>query len=164
MKKTWLFTVFICLLIIAGGGAVVLWPRTIPFDKCSESYKIYANNPSVEASFIKDFRINDTIFVDVTLLEAVDSNGWNILKHDFCLPNLELVFQQNIEIKEDMIFVRVVNKDNYCESVDESIPECNILATSFTKHTLCVFNVSNLCERYAVLHYNYDKSTNQNNI
>lgn len=164
MKKTWLFTVFICLLIIAGGVTVLLWPRTVPFDKCSEAYKTYANNPYVEASFIKDFRINDTVFVDVTLLEAVDSNGWNILKHDFCLPNLELVFQQNIEVEEDMIFVRVVNKDNYCESVDESILECDILATSFTKHTLCVFNVSNLCERYAVLHYNYDKSTNQNNI
>ena len=63
-----------------------------------------------------------------------------------------------------MIFVRVVNKDNFCEPVDESIPECNILATSFTKHTLCVFNVSNLSERYAVLNHNYDKSTNQNNI
>lgn len=162
MKKTWLFTVFICLLIIAGGGAVVLWPRTIPFDKCSESYKIYANNPSVEASFIKDFRINDTVFVDVTLLKAVDSIGWDTLWHDFCLPDLTPETKLVFENKKDRIFTRTTKKNSYCETVDKTTPECDIIAVLYAKRTISVFHIANLEERHAVLYFNYDKSSNNN--
>lgn len=162
MKKTWLLTATICLLIIAGGGAVVLWPRTIPFDKCSEAYKTYANNPSVEASFIKDFRINDSVFVDVTLLEAADSIGWNTLWHDFCLPDLTPEMKRVIENKKDRVFARTTKKNSYCETVDETTQECDIIAVLFAKRTICVFHIANLEERHAVLYFNYDKSSNNN--
>ena len=84
MKKTsWLIAILICLLIIGGGAAVVLCPRIVFPSQCSELYKRYANTEGIDATFIKGFRINDTIFVDVTVLEATDSIGWNELRVDF---------------------------------------------------------------------------------
>ena len=85
MKKQRIITLLVCLLIVGSGAGVLLWPRTVPLAQCSEVYRLYVNNPSIRASFIKDFRINDSVSVDVTLLEAVDSNGWNTLVTDMNL-------------------------------------------------------------------------------
>lgn len=155
MKKTWLFTVFICLLIIAGGGAVVLWPRTIPFDKCSESYKIYANNPSVEASFIKDFRINDTLTVNITQLKAKDSAGWAQLMYDYEIPDLPPSFIQRINNDEDIVFLKAIfNNDN--EQGTSTNNEFNaVMAISFLHNKITIFHITTDDELSALTKYNY---------
>ena len=43
MKRSWLITILICLLLLCGGGAVLLLPQVIPFDQCSDVYKRYAD-------------------------------------------------------------------------------------------------------------------------
>lgn len=78
----------LCLLIIIGTLAVKLWPRSVPYDLCSDIYKHYAGVEGIDASFIKDFKVNDSVFVDVTLLEAKDSASWAVLMHDFPGPDL----------------------------------------------------------------------------
>ena len=99
---SWPVTLTVCLLIVLGTLTVKLWPRTVPFDQCSEIYKKYANVEKVKASFIKDFKVNDTVFVDVTLLEATDSMGWATLKKDFEIPNPSPDFQQRIDSGKDL--------------------------------------------------------------
>ncbi len=79
-------TLTVCLLIVLGTLTVKLWPRTVPFDQCSDLYKQYVAVEGINATYIKDYKVNDTVFVDVTLLEAIDSTGWEILKRDFDVP------------------------------------------------------------------------------
>lgn len=160
MKKSWPITIFFCLLIIGGGAAVILWPRTVPLQECSEIYQKYANVEDVRASFIKDYKVNDTIFVDVTLLEATDSVGWTTLKKDFDIPDPSPDFQQIIDSGEDLIYVKLIPKSIITDTILNSYPN-NLLAISHVKRSLTVFHIKNDVEKQAVKNHNFDKSTNQ---
>lgn len=160
ITASWLFTFTVCLLLVGGAIAVVFWPRQYG----SEIYQYYSNIKGIKASYFENYRINDTVFVDITLLEAVDSNGWNTLWQDFCLPDLNPEMKRVIESKGDKVFSRTTKKNSYCDTVDEASPECDIVAVLFAKQTISVFHVTSLEERGAVHHYNYDKSVNNNTI
>lgn len=72
-KKNWIITLALCLLVAATVVAVRRCPRTVPLSQCSEVYRRYCDLPGVRASFIKNKQINDTLRLDMTLLEAQDS-------------------------------------------------------------------------------------------
>lgn len=165
-RKTKQFWIWVGILLLVELAAITMWKRWywfFPSHAVSEAYSKYEGVEGVNAAFFKDFRINDSVFVDVTLLEAVDSNGWNIMRQDFCLPKLDMDFQRLLDSKKEVVYSRSVSKTNHCEPVDETCPECDILAISFAKHTIGVFHISSPDERQAVLHYNYDRSSNQKN-
>ena len=159
-QKKLILPSIIFLAIIFVALAVRLWPRTIPFDQCSDLYKQYANVEGIDATFIKDYKVNDTVFVDVTLLEAKDSAGWATLKKDFEVPNPPPDVQQFIDDGEDLIYVKVIPKSTTTDTILDSYSN-NLLAISHLKRTLTVFHIKNKEELNAVRHYNYDKSTNQ---
>lgn len=77
-----------CLLAV--GLVVALWllPRTPRADQTSAVYRRYADNENIAASFIKDFRVNDSVTVDVTVLEAKSDTAWTMLKDDYGVPPL----------------------------------------------------------------------------
>ena len=146
MKRSWLITILVCLLIL-GGGAVLLLPQVVPFDQCSDVYKRYAKMDGVDAT---DYKVNDTVFVDVTLLEAIDSTGWDILKKDFEVPNLPLELQQLVDSGKDLVFTKMISEP----------AASHLLAISYLTKTLTVFHIENDAEKHAVKYHNFDKSTN----
>lgn len=76
MKRRCLI-VSIVVLLCAGGS--VLWKysgRLFHVGKVSDTYLKYKDVPGVGATFVKDFAINDSMCVDVTILKATDENGW----------------------------------------------------------------------------------------
>ena len=150
--------IFLAIVLVA--LAVRLWPRTVPFDQCSDVYKRYAAVDGVVATFIKDYKVNDTVFVDVTILEANDSASWVSLKNDFEVPNPSPDFQQFIDNGEDLIYVKIIPKSTTTDTILDSYSN-NLLAISHLNRTLTVFHVKNKTELHVVMHYNYDKSTNQ---
>ena len=160
MKRAWLITIIICLVILGVGGIVLFLPQVVPFDQCSEVYKRYADMDGVDATFIKDYKVNDTIFVDVTLLEATDSVGWTTLKKDFDIPDPSPDFQQIIDSGEDLIYVKLIPKSIITDTILNSYPN-NLLAISHVKRSLTVFHIKNDVEKQAVKNHNFDKSTNQ---
>ena len=87
-KPKQLLTVIIILAMVLLALAVRLWPRTVPYTQCSDLYKRYAAVDDIDATFIKGYQVNDTLFVDVTLLQAKDSAGWERLLNDFHLENV----------------------------------------------------------------------------
>lgn len=161
MKKQRIITLLVCLLIVGSGAGVLLWPRTVPLAQCSEVYRLYVNNPSIRASFIKDFRINDTVSVDVTLLEATDSVGWNKLVEELNLVTPDSASQCDLDKGMDLIFLKQVKKDNYSQKAITPFGNVDVLATSYLKKKVAVFHTKNRNEKYSVFHYNYDISTNQ---
>lgn len=151
MKKNWPITILICILLLGWGGIVLLWPRTVPFEQCSEIYQKYANEEDIKATFIKDYKVNDTVFVDVTLLEATDSVGWNILKKDFEVPALPPELQQLVDNGEDLVFTKMIPKPK----IDTSDFPNDLLAISHLSHTLTVFHIKSDIEKHAVYNHNY---------
>lgn len=158
--KQFLLPAIIFLAIVLVALAVRLWPRTVPFDQCSDLYKQYANVEGIDATFIKDYKVNDTVFVDVTLLEAKDSVGWATLKKDFEVPNPPPVAHQFIDNGKDLIGVKLIPKSTTTDTILNSNPN-NVLAFSHLKRTLTVFHTKNKAEEHAVLFYNFDYSTKQ---
>ena len=143
---SWPVTLTVCLLIVLGTLTVKLWPRTVPFDQCSEIYKKYANVEKVKASFIKDYKVNDSVFVDVTLLEAIDSVGWDILKKDFELPALPPELQQLVDNGEDLVFTKSIPKSE----IDKSDFPNDLLAISHMTHIVTVFHINSDIEYVSV--------------
>lgn len=151
MKRSWLITILFCLLLLGGGGAVLLLPQVVPFSQCSDVYKRYAKMDGVDATFIKDYKVNDTVFVDVTLLEAIDSTGWDILKKDFEVASLPPELQQLVDNGEDLVFTKSIPKSE----IDKSEFPNDLLAISHMIHTVTVFHINSEIEKYAVLNHNY---------
>ena len=158
--SSWPFVLALCLLIVIGTLIVKLWPRTVPFDQCSPLYEHYADVEGVDASFIKDFRVNDTVFVDVTLLEAKDSAGWAMLKHDFSVPELNDEWQAYIDAGEDLIFSQILTPSHYPISVLSDTILFDILATSYYSHTLVIFHGKNEKDIRPVFRHNFQESFN----
>ena len=150
--------IFLAIVLVA--LAVRLWPRTVPFDRCSDVYKRYAAVDGVVATFIKDYKVNDTVFVDATLLEAKDSAVWVMLKNDFEVPNPGPIAQQFIDNGEDLIGVKLIPKSIAVDTTSKEYPN-NLLAISYLNHTLTIFHIKNDVEKHAVKYHNFDKSTNQ---
>ena len=153
--------IVVCLLIVIVTLAVKLWPRTVPFDQCSAIYRHYAGIEGVDASFIKDFRVNDSVFIDVTLLEAKDSAGWATLMHDFAVPEPNAELQAFIDNGEDLIFSQALTPSHYPISIPSDSILFGVLATSYYAHTLTIIHAKDEEEVLPVLHYNYQESVNQ---
>ena len=157
MKRSWIITLLVVLLLLVGTLIVLLLPQTVPFSQCSSIYKKYADAEGIEATFIKDFRVNDTVFIDVTLLEAKDSAGWATLKQDFSLPELDAELQQRIDNGKDMVFSRSLTHKDYPKATRLDTLIYDVLAASFYSHTITIFHSKNGEEEFSVYNHNFDE-------
>jgi hypothetical protein len=85
MKRKVIIPLVVFLAILGIGAATKYRPHTVPWEECSEVYRQYATTDGVRASFLKNYPLNDTVTVDVTLLESTDTSGWQKLYNDFNL-------------------------------------------------------------------------------
>ena len=69
---------FLLVLALALGAITVAhhWHRIFPTGEVSEYYTRYAGREGMDVSYVKDYRVNDTIQLNVTLLEIHDSLLW----------------------------------------------------------------------------------------
>jgi hypothetical protein len=158
--KQFLLPTIIFLSIVLVPLAVRLWPRTVPFDQCSDLYKQYVAVEGINDTYIKDYKVNDTVFVDVTLLEATDSM-WHTLMKDFNIPTPDSNLQQFIDAGENLVVTKLVDKTHYSRPAAPCSSNCEIMAISYTTHSISVFHTVDAGERHAILYFNLDKSTNQ---
>lgn len=154
---SWLATIIVCLLLVGGTAVVVFWPRQAG----SEEYRHYSEMEGVKASYFKDFRINDTLTVDVTLLEAEDSDSWETLVSDFNVPELPLKFKEKIRNGEDVILSKFIMDSIQTAS---SFGMLNaVIVTSFLSRTLTIFHITTDEELHAIMQYNYPSLKYKNN-
>lgn len=149
-KRFWTIVALLALVETLVLFCVFQWRYIFPSHEVSEIYTRYENTDGIDASFIKDFRVNDSVFIDVTLLEAIDSTGWDILKKDFEVPNLPLELQQLVDSGKDLVFTKMISEP----------AASHLLAISYLTKTLTVFHIENDAEKHAVKYHNFDKSTN----
>lgn len=157
ITASWLFTFTVCLLLVGGAITVVFWPRQYG----SEIYQYYSNIKGIKASYFENYRINDTVFVDITLLEAVDSNGWNILCEDLFIVKLDSVSQKKVDNGKDLIFTKKLSINDLSKSYISVSEDTVLRAVSFLRKEVSVFHTKNEKERHAVFYYNLDKTTKQ---
>ena len=157
MKRSWLITILVCLLLLGGGTVVILMPQVIPYSQCSDVYKQYADVDGIDATFIKDYKVNDTLTVNVTLLRATDSSGWATLRGDFGTHDVV----ERISEGKDLVSVKMVPSMQDRSQQDTCGTMYDVAAISYMRHTVSIFHTKNRDERYAVYHHNYDNNVSK---
>lgn len=137
---SWPVTLTICLLIVLGTLTVKFWPRTVPFDQCSVAYQTYANQPNIRAVFIKDYRINDTVKVNVTLLEAKTDSAWTVLQTDFNVPIIPEEYKHLIN-NYNSVDSWLAPKDNYKSPMDTIAYRNDAIVVSRQKQIVSIFHL-----------------------
>ena len=143
MKKLWPITILLCLLLAAGCIVLVRCPRTVPTDQCSEVYRRYKDRDNLSVAFVKDYRIGDSITVDVTTITAKDSVGWEYLQRE--MNQSENMIKRRRELVNEG---RYLLSDYYCEigHPERCIPydkgRCWLVFLNYTEKTIYIFHIT----------------------
>ncbi len=124
------------------------WKYLFPTREVGELYARYAEVEGIEASFIKDYKVNDSVFVDVTVIEAITDSAWAVLKDDFKLPVLPKEYERLAEAMS--IDVWRAPRSNPYALITKRSPDDYIVAVSRPKRTVYVFDTQNDIESNAV--------------
>lgn len=150
MKKSWPITILVCLLILGGGALILGWPRTVPFDQCSDLYKQYVAVEGINATYIKDYKVNDTVFVDVTLLEAKTDSAWTVLQTDFNVPIIPEEYRELVASYSSVDFW-LASKNNHRDRTDTIISHNDIIVMSRQMQTICICHIENKRQSDAIV-------------
>jgi hypothetical protein len=104
IRRFWLWVGIGLLIELA---AFTLWKRWywfFPTHAVSEYYTHYAGAEGINAAFVKDYRVNDTLLLDVTVLEFTDSAVWEQTCAELGLVTTEYIMTQIPEEYRDMYF------------------------------------------------------------
>ena len=166
MKKEWPIKVLATVVVVGVALAVKFLFCAVPYWQSSEVYKKYKDVEGIRASYVKDFRVNDTLTVGVTLLEANDT-GWERLMEDFRIPD---ALREIAEAATDKnkVWTRTVLKGHPEEKVSVATLtdgewKYDMVAMDFTLHKIALFDLNNMEEYMAIHDYGYDYMTNKTN-
>lgn len=142
-NKRWIFVVLLCLLL--GGGAVlVLLPRCPMPWQCSKLYWKYRGQEGIEASYVRDYPVSDTTFVDVTLLQATTDSAWEKL----CIAFTPYEFVDSSDYINNLIHdttsvtFRAVSKDDPQQKANlDTTYDFNLLTVSAKIKSIGIFQI-----------------------
>ena len=169
MKKEWPIKVLATVVVVGVALAVKFLFCAVPYWQSSEVYKKYKDVEGIRASYVKDFRVNDTLTIAVTLLEATESAGWERLMERFGAPDdmIETV-KSNPEARK--AWVRMAPKGHPEEMVEGGMQGgdteewgYDMVAISFEPRAIAVFDVKSKEDFIALFYYSSDYMTNRTN-
>lgn len=140
-----LFWLGVGVVLVVSIAAVTLknqWHRLFPSGEASEVYARYAGEEGINAAYVKGYRINDSMAVDVTLLEAADSAGWARLCVDFSIPKTPDDAEKLQEEGYDIIWTRYGCADDPCKSIDETVERWVVVTISPKMRAVSVFHTT----------------------
>ena len=152
MKHSWII-VTLCSLLIIAGACLMLMPRTVPIDQCSDVYRQYQGQEGLEVSFVKQYRVNDTTAVDVTLIHATTDSAWVSLCEEF-IPD-----EYPYEFKEPLLYGQAVSQWTVSKTAPQikvdisSQNNYNLLVLSSKIKSVCIFHTENIEETLAIIAY-----------
>ena len=152
-RKDRIINALIISFVIGVGFVVWFLPPAIAYWRSSEVYKRYSKVEGVRATYIKDFRVNDTVTVGVTLLEATTDSGWAVLQEDFEVPAIQ-------EYKEYYYDSNKVSLKQYTKSVPlysgEDTLTKDLITISYYKHTIGHFEIRSIEQKKAIIFKHLD--------
>ena len=152
IKLFWWTGALLVVLTVVGIAGAVMCQRT----EVSDLYRHYRDNPHLSVTFLRNFPVNDTLTVDVTILAALDSTGWDTLKADFNIKPLPDIVQKEIDNGRDIITCFMVPKENPSLPMDTlNLLNNNPVGVSQLHRTISIFNTETEAQIDAVNHYNY---------
>ena len=156
MKK-WILAFL--LLSALGVAAVAAWRYLLPERHVSDLYRRYEHADGIAASYIHNFPVNDTVFVDVTLLETKDTALWDSLCKDFGIALFSMYPKEYREIMSiEHSFGQQVIKDTIVLENDSLYKE-NLIIFSHINMSMCIFHKINDSQYDAIVNEKHKEIT-----
>ena len=151
IRRFWLWVGIGLLIELA---VLTLWKRPYWFfsqGEVSEYYTRYAGTPGINAAFVKDYRVNDSLRLDVTVLEVTDSAVW-----EQTCEELHLLTTAQIPAEFRHLYFTPNNFESYIVKDTVEHRQTVFIYTRYTR-TICIFhNVTD--EQYdAIMAKNIDE-------
>ncbi len=144
----WLVMALLCLLAAVVGATVAYRRHMVPLDECSEVYRRYHKTEGIQAAFIRDMPINDTLNVDMTLLVADDS---------LTFVNLLKGWGKSEEYIHDLMKSRIDERTRFIRRAPIGHPELPADADDSKNELVAVFPVQN---SVAFFHFENEEQLN----
>ena len=164
MRKFGISILAVLLLALAAGWVFCCSSRTVPLEECSELYRHYAGSKGIEATFVQGYRLNDSVRVDVTFLQATDSVGWNQLQIDFKLPVIPPQYGKLAARSKSVIF-NYIPKDSLYLADRKDKTDCmdrDLIVALRQEHQVCIFHLETENQLTAILRKHADNIKLQN--
>ena len=158
MKRT--ITTILLTLAVATAVGVVVWRHVLPLRRVSDLYRHYEYADGIAASYIHNYHVNDTITLDVTLLEATTDSAWQALCTDFAISDIIGTME---DIDPRAVFSRLVSRHDYSQVILGDSPDAEILAISCDTKTFSIFHIHDTTEIHAVFWHNYQNNEKKTN-
>jgi len=138
--KFWALFVVVLALALAAITMAHRWHRIFPSDEVSEIYTRYADCTDIKVSYVKNYSVNDTTRVNVTLVETTDSAAWDRICDELSLTPLSKIPEEFRELYfSSQTFESIMVKDTVPEgSVDRHLRTLYVYSRYYK--TVCVFH------------------------
>ena len=146
MKRiSWTAVILVCLLLIIMGLLTMLSTRCpLPW-QCSKLYWQYRGQEGIEAFYVRDYPVDDTTLVDVTLLQATTDSAWVSL----CLKSLPYDYPE--DKRENVIHGNSVTQ--YISSKDDI--RTKVIPADTNNYNLVFINAR---QKYIVIFHTENKT------
>lgn len=161
MKRRLLTFGLLALLLVA---AVTAWhyrARLLPHREAGEIFLRYRDIPGINADYIKNFRINDTLCLDITLFEAEDSLAFATLLKAWNKSEEYITDIMSGEMKENTRFVSIQEKGHPEKPKDmEDMANNEVVAIFPKRKAVAIFHTRSEEEIKIIKTSNYRKEVN----
>lgn len=153
LQVSWLTTIIVCLVLLLSTLAALLWPRTVPLSECSATYRRYTGHKDIGAAYIKDYRINDSVSVSITLLEAKTDSAWESLLKDFNTTPPPKEFIGHINNTS-----RLAPKKDYSLPKDSILLNNDFIHIAWLSHEFTIFHIESKEQAQALYSFQVRKA------
>ena len=150
MKTLRLLTT-IALLLIANN----VWAQREVYDR-------YVGRDDIDIVYVHDYLIDSVNTMDVILIRAKDSAGWEWMKEEFNILPLSETNKENLSQGIDVFRIFMANKFDPTQPMDPNIINDCLVKVSFLRKEMGIFYYSTK-EQWDILYVNFCKQLKINN-
>ena len=150
MKTLQLLTT-IALLLIANS----VWAQREVYDR-------YVGRDDIDIVYVHDYRIDSVNTMDVILIRAKDSAGWEWMKEEFNILPLSNKNRDVINRGKDVLKVFFTNKADPTKPMDTDLMKDCLITISYQRKELCISYYNTFEQARFILHKNNERIINSN--
>ena len=156
MKINRWIVVFLGVIAIATSVAALCraCDRRVVESECSEVYRRYKDRDNLSVAFVKDYRIGDSIIVDVTTITAPDSASWEQLLREMNMNEIIIRKLSNMRKKGIRGFHMYYCEKNHPDIrvIPDEKTDCSFVVSSPADRVLYVFDIEHEEQSQAIIY------------
>lgn len=146
MKKSVICRIVLAAVVMAAAGTAAAQ---------GDLYRRYASRTDVNVSFIEAMRIDSATTVDVTVVKAVNPEGWSWMKSEFAIPDLTPELEAFLGPSAVSVhFSPSGHPEILAKVVDK--PEGDAVVIDRAGRTVCIYHIGTVEQYRRILHRELD--------